>query len=221
GYRIAYVAGRTLRIVNGDGSGDRRYARTRSAGAPAWRPGAGHVLAYVDARARVHVADVDAGRTLWRSGPLPGAHGLAWAPDGSRLVVLAARRAVVLDGDGARLATLPLPAGTRAAAAAWSPGGEVALVLRDPVANRSELVSLGPAGGRRRILFTAPGTLRPPAWSPDGRMLLLAWTDANEWLFFAPGRRHRPVEIVEDVAAQFAPGGSRPRFPSSVEWAPR
>ena len=48
GFRIAYVAGRELRIVNGDGSNDHRYGAARPAVAPAWRPDDRHVLAYVD-----------------------------------------------------------------------------------------------------------------------------------------------------------------------------
>jgi hypothetical protein len=219
GYRIAYVAGSTLWIVNGDGTGDRHLAQVRAAVVPAWRPGPGHVIAYADARGHVSVADVDDGRRLWTSAPMPDVHGLAWAPDAARLIVLTARGAVLLNGDGSPGGALPLPAGTRASSVAWMPGGEVALVLRDAAANRSELLLLGP-GGRERELFTAPGRLGPATWSPDGRALLLPWPDADEWLFLAPDRRGRPVEAVEDVAAQFAPGTTRTRFPSSVEWAP-
>ncbi|MFL5816524.1 MAG: hypothetical protein ACJ76L_02880, partial [Conexibacter sp.] len=220
GYRIAYVAGSALRIVNGDGTGDRRFAETRSAAIPAWRPGAGHVLAYADARGGVTVADVDTGRLLWVSHPLPGVHGLAWSPDATGLIVLTARGAVLLNGAGKRSATLPLPPGTRASSAAWTPGAEVVLVLRDAAADRSELALLTPASGRRRELLTAPGRLGPTTWSPDGHVLLVPWPDADQWLFFAPERRRRLVEAVEDVAAQFAPGRTSTRFPSSVEWAP-
>ena len=53
GFRIAYVAGAALRIVNGDGTGDRRQARIAPGVAPAWRPDDAHVLAFVDGRARV------------------------------------------------------------------------------------------------------------------------------------------------------------------------
>ena len=71
GFRIAYLAGGELRIVNGDGTADHRYATARRDVAPAWRPDATHVLAYVDARARVNVVAVDSRRRLWRSEPLP------------------------------------------------------------------------------------------------------------------------------------------------------
>ena len=53
GFRVAYVAGDELRIVNGDGSADHRYGAVRRHVAPAWRPDDTHVLAYVDGRDRV------------------------------------------------------------------------------------------------------------------------------------------------------------------------
>jgi hypothetical protein len=87
------------------------------------------------------------------------------------------------------------------------------------MANRSDVVLLDGTGARRRVLFTAPGTLGPIAWSPDGRLLLVAWPDADQWLFLAPERR-RPTRAVADVAAQFAPGAVSARFPASVQWAP-
>lgn len=220
GYRIAYVAGSHLRIVNGDGSGDRRFARARAAAAPAWRPGAGHVLAYADAQGGVTVADVDTGRHLWRSGPLSGVYGLAWSPDAAGLVVVTARAILVLEDDGDPWATLGLEARTRASSVTWAPGDEIAVVLRNAPANRSELVLLAPGGLRHRVLFTAPGRLGPAAWSPDGRVLLAPWDDGDQWLFLAPERRRRLVETVDDVAAQFAPGGTPARFPSGAEWAP-
>src|SRR5204862_17785 len=47
GYRIAYRAGSSLRVVAGDGTGDHLLARDIAPVAPAWRPGGDHVLAYV------------------------------------------------------------------------------------------------------------------------------------------------------------------------------
>ena len=60
--RIAYLARRRLRVVAGDGTGDRPAcgAPTAAAVAPAWRPGPEHLLAYADARGRISVVDTDA-----------------------------------------------------------------------------------------------------------------------------------------------------------------
>ena len=220
GYRIAYVAGAELRIVNGDGTDDRRVARMRAGVAPAWRPTvAGHVLAWVDARGRVRATDVDAGRQLWATEPLGDVRQLAWSADGSRLLARGRGVALVLGEDGARRAKIALAPG-EATAAAWAPDGRVALVLHDRVARRSELVLVDPASGSRRRLLALPGRLGPPSWLPGGRVLLVPWPDADAWLLLADAARGRPVETIERVAAQFAPGATRARFPSSVEWAP-
>jgi hypothetical protein len=224
GYRIAYVASATLRIVNGDGTGARRFAATRAGVAPAWRPvAAGHVLAWVDARGRVRVTDADARRRLWASGVLRGVRQLAWSTDGGRLLVRTADAAIVLDGDdGRRLGAVAAPVGARTVAAAWAAGGRLVLVLRDRAADRSDLLLADPRNGRWRRVLTLPGRLGAPARSPDGRVLLLPWPDAGQWLFLAraDGGRRR-VTAVDDVAAQFAPGATPARFPSSAAWAPR
>jgi hypothetical protein len=62
GYRIAYLAGPTLRVINGDGTGDRLIGPADPAVPPAWRPGT-HEVAYV-ARGRPQVVDVDTLRRL-------------------------------------------------------------------------------------------------------------------------------------------------------------
>jgi hypothetical protein len=219
GYRIAYLAGASLRVINGDGTGDRRYAPARADVAPAWQPGARHVLAYADPRGGVRVADVDLGRVLWRTAPFDDLQALAWSSRGDVLMVRTAHRLVWLDRGGARLRERALPAGASATAAAWSPRGAVALVRRDVVANLTEVVLLPAAQGPARALFTAPGTLGPVAWSPDGRLLLVSWPEGDQLLFLSPAGRPS-VRPVGDVARQFAPGVTRGRFPSSVEWAP-
>ena len=103
GYRVAYLSGRSLRVVNGDGTGDRRYAAAAGV-APAWRPDGRHVLAYVDRRDHVRVAAVDSRRELWRSRAVGGAVELAWSPDGRRLLVATAGGWWVLGADGLVLA---------------------------------------------------------------------------------------------------------------------
>ena len=62
--RIAYVSGRSLRVVAGDGTGDRLLRRNVASVAPAWLPGEGFRLAYTD-RAGAH------GRRRCGHGPGP------------------------------------------------------------------------------------------------------------------------------------------------------
>jgi hypothetical protein len=219
GFRIAYLTDSALRIVNGDGTGDRRHGPARGDVAPAWRPDAAHVLAYVDRRGRVDVVAVDARRRLWRSAPLAGAVELAWSPDGRRLAVVARRRVLLFDRGGARLAVRAAPTGSILAGAGWSPrSGTLAVVRHRPASGRSDLLLLRPRGGlRERTLFRGPGRFGAPAWSPDGRSLLLPWREADQWLFLRPAGDGRP-RAVAAIAGQFRSGTARPGFPRAVEW---
>ena len=203
GYRIAYLSGASLRIVNGDGTGDRRLAAARRV-APAWRPDAGHVLAYVDARGRVRVVAVDGGRELWRTGPHARVFSLAWSPHGRRLVAATPRRLLVFARGGRLLAA------RRASAydVAFSPHGRLAVVRRG--GSGSEVV----VGGR--VLFRGPGRVGPIAWSPSGKRLLVPWPAADQWLFLdADGGR---PAAVANIARQFARGPRGGAFPRAVEW---
>src|SRR5215207_1107992 len=61
GYRVAYLtADDRVRVVAGDGTGDRSFADARPA-IPAWRPSSPHVLALVSPAGRIEVGDVDTG----------------------------------------------------------------------------------------------------------------------------------------------------------------
>ena len=222
GFRIAYLAGSELRIVNGDGTADHRYATARRDVAPAWRPDATHVLAYVDARARVNVVAVDSGRRLWRSASLADPVELSWSPDGRRLLAATRRSVTLFDGAGRRLVSEPMPAGSAVQDADWAPSGaEVALVRRSPAAGRSEVVLLDTARGLRgRVLFTGPGRFGALSWSPGGDRLLIGWPDADQWLFLRPVRPHGDggLTAVANIARQFAPGATSPSAPRSVQW---
>jgi hypothetical protein len=82
----------------------------------------------------------------------------------------------------------------------------------------SEVVVLDAAHGlRERLLPAGPGHFGAPAWSPDGRWLLLPWPEADQWLFLRPEGTRR-VSAVANIARQFAPGGARPAFPRTVTW---
>ena len=66
GYRIAYFAGPTLRVINGDGTGARSIGPADPAVPPAWRPGT-HEIAYA-LHGKPQVVDVDTLMRL-RAGP--------------------------------------------------------------------------------------------------------------------------------------------------------
>src|SRR5437667_329424 len=106
GYRIAYLAGHALRVVNGDGTGDRLIAPNAvGPGLPAfaWRPGT-HELAYKNGRNELVFADVDGSSVLWRR-PTNGVERLFWSDDGKRLLV-STGPPVVLDAHGRTIARL-------------------------------------------------------------------------------------------------------------------
>ena len=215
GFRIAYLSGGSLRVVAGDGTGDRRVGAARAV-APTWRPDDDHVLAYVDRLWRVRVLAVDTGRELWRTRPLrEGVTQLAWSPDGTRLLVATPVRWLLLGRDGLLVARRSLPAGFVADDFAWAPDGRrLAVVRRNE--QRSEVVLVRPGGGSR-VLFTGSGRFGRVAFSPDGRRLLVPWPAADQWLFLsaAPGGR---IGAVANIARQFAPGPRRGPFPDAVEW---
>jgi hypothetical protein len=169
---------------------------------------------------------------------VPGARRLSWSAAGDRVAVVGRRGVVVLGSDGRAAAAPRGPEGAVGEQAVWAPRGRrLALVRRDPVLDRSELVVVEPARERRdtasggaaagagsaaargssdRVLLSAPGRLGPVAWSPDGRRLLVRWPAAGQWLFL-PANGGRPVAVAR-VGAQFAPGGRRARFPHDAQW---
>jgi hypothetical protein len=206
GYRIAYLEGRTLRIVGGNGRDDHALDRRVLPGSLAWRPRVeGHVLAYVQAVGRLVVRDVDSGRIEWETNVQTPAR-LAWSPNGRRLIVAAPRTITVFAGDGRRLSSRALTGVGRFDVAA---DGRIALVRRLG-AEQSELLLLLPPSLRSQRLFTAIGNLAEVAWSPGERWLVVGWPSADEWLFLRPGRAN--VLAHSDIARQFSsePGA----FPS-------
>lgn len=210
GFRIAYVSGQTLRIVNGDGTGDRPLAPIRAGVAPAWRPDAGHVVAFVGRDRRVRVVAVDGGIELWRTRQHSRILELAWSPSGHRLVAATPRRLLIFDRSGRLRAARRVAGRALASDVSWSPDGRLAVVRA--TAEGSEVA----VGGR--VLFSGPGRFGPVAWSPTGRRLLVPWPDADQWVFLdADGGR---TTAVGNIARQFARGPAvRRAFPDAVEWA--
>lgn len=177
GYRIAYLAGDArLRIVAGDGTGDRGFARSRPV-APAWRPGSDHTLAYVTLAGRLEIRNVDNRRLIWRSAPTLSRRttALTWSRDGMQAAAIAARQIRVHRLDRRRTVRLSPPPGAVYEAAAFSPRGDaLAIVTRH--GRQSSLTVRG------RVLFTGPGFIGAPVWSPDGEWVLVRWEAAKQWV---------------------------------------
>ncbi len=64
--RIAYLSRGELRVVGGDGKGDRALDARAARRAPVWRPGPAHVLVYARRDGTVRVVNVDTGAVLER-----------------------------------------------------------------------------------------------------------------------------------------------------------
>jgi dipeptidyl aminopeptidase/acylaminoacyl peptidase len=207
GYRIAYRRDDALALVAGDGTGARVLAQPVRPVAPAWRPGAPHTLAWVDASGRVEVRDVDTGVLVWRSAAALGAaRALAWSADGHRLLARGGRRLTVLDVAGNRTWRVRLPAGASVSAVAWAPRGDrMALAVR----TRGATAILVTTSARvpRRAVFATTGTLRSLAWSPNGRRLLVRRAEADQWLLLSPTTADAPITAIADISRRF---GSAP-----------
>jgi hypothetical protein len=214
GYRVAYHAGNTVRVVAGDGRPDRLLARGAAPVAAAWMPDRQrNVLAYADQRGRVHVVDVDSGRRLWRTKPEPRVRGLLWSPDGVLLVLTAGRRSYLYRAGGRLEGIVNEPV----ARAAFAPeGGGLAYTTR---AGDRTSVRLW-ENGETRTLFEGAGQLGDVAWSPNGRWLLAGWPAPDQWLFLRLPAVDK-VETVDDVRREFDPGGEGVGpFPTVAGWCP-
>jgi len=201
--RIAYIAASGLRVVAGDGTGDRLLDPYAAAEPPAWDPARLHTLAY-ETGGDVVLRAVDTGRTLWRT-RVPAYGTLAWSRDGRRLAVVAPGGIRVLDGAGRLVRTIGSLNG-QLLGAAFRPGThQLAVHVRyERVGSRRSEVKLVDVDhpGHARLLFAGPGVFGDLAWSPNGRWLLVDWPSADQWVFLHGNRVH----AVANVQRQF-PGG--------------
>jgi hypothetical protein len=221
GFRIAYLSGSNLRVVAGDGTGDRRIGPAQNV-APAWRPGAEHVLAYANRSGAVTVLATDENRTLWTAaGGAAEPVELEWSADANRLLVARRRPGGqfaldVFGADGRRLQSLVFPG--RFVDAAFAPAGHRVAVVRRVGLFSELLVVAADTLRRQQVVFRGRGRFSDVAWSPNGRWLLLGWESADQWLFIRSTDVSK-VEAVESLAAQFDPGGTRTReFPRIEGW---
>ena len=223
GFRVAYLSRSSIRVVAGDGSGDRRLDGVEDV-APAWKPGDEHVLAYVAKGGNVNVVNTDSGAALWTGGEATAAaQQLEWSPTGQRLVTAPRYDAgfglSVFDSFGRRRQFLLFPG--RLVDFAISPAGrQLALIRR--VGPRSELLTVDVDNLRRRqVVFSGKGRFSDIAWSPDGRWLLLGWASADQWLFIRSTHVSK-IKAISSLRVQFDPGGTGVgRFPRIEGWCCR
>jgi WD40 repeat protein len=211
GFRVAYLSGTTLRVIAGDGTGDRQLAANVALSAPSWRPGHEYQLAYAGPRGSVIVRDADTGNVLWSRTVGARPRLLSWSADGSRLLAVSGADALVFNGSGRRIATVPTPGGARALDAALSPDGQTLALLGD---GEITLVALPPRPQVTRRVFAGEG-LRQLAWSPDDQWLLVTWPPADEWVFIHATGRPRIIANSR-IAEQFT--GTAPFFPRIDGW---
>jgi WD40-like Beta Propeller Repeat len=201
--RVAYLSGSTLRVIGGDGRGDRVVARHVAHVAPAWRPRT-HVVAYADGSGKVVVRDADTLRVQWTATAQQRPAAFAWSADGEYLLARGASSITVFSRNGKQVLT-PLggPAAAPVVDAAFMPGSHAVAFVQD--ANGRSVLwfypRLRPDATAARRVFAGAGSFDRIAWSPDGRWILLSWASADQWLFIrsAAVRRVVPVSGISDA----------------------
>jgi hypothetical protein len=216
GYRIAYLEGSSLRIVNGDGTGDRVFAGNVASVAPAWRPSTTHehVLAFVTAAGALELYAVDTNKPIARD-RLPGAaRELLWSKDGTRLVVLSTHTISVFGRTGKSLGSIKLA--RSAVAAAFVPGSHRLAVILSGARSNAVSFDVDRRSVAPQEIFTGAGRFGSLAYSPDGHWLLLTWPTANQWLFIRS--ENQRIAAVSAIASQFSSGSQRIAFPTLDGW---
>ena len=194
GFRIAYFAGGTLRVVNGDGTGDHLLTRDVRPGPSAWQPNANaHALAYVNRAGKIQIGNVDKRNRSATVQTRDAPRQLEWTSDGKWLVAVERNAVEVFGRRGPRIGGLDRGA-ARVVDASISPNGK-SIAFIETEGTRSTLQLTGVLGGPTGPVFSGAGTFTKVIWSPDGRWLLLDWSSADQWLFI-----RRPVKKLVAVS---------------------
>jgi hypothetical protein len=195
GFRIAYFAGGALRIVNGDGTGDRLLTWNARPDVLAWEPGT-HSLAYVNRGGNIAIRNVDRPSSPAYIRTRLSPRRLEWTRDG-RLVAVGLHGLGIFARRGPQLSRIRVAG--RITAAAPSPDGRGLALVEERRGESTVDVNA-------KTVFKGEGAIANVSWSPDGRWLLLDWQSADQWLFL-----RTPVKklvTVSDVRANFGAGAS-------------
>ncbi len=200
-----------------------------------------NVLAYVDAENRIVVLDTDTGETLLTSPPEPRPSELIWSADGKQLVAVTHRAFYMYRGSARPVISSVPPGQTIHSAAAAPDSHRVIASIRTPTPGKvrgtspttrldRKLTGLGRTHGTivaGRVgtgtfsghpLFSAPSPLGEAVPAPDGTAILVAWPDADQWLFVSADGAGK-LHAIDDVSRQFDPQATGPvAFPSVVGW---
>ena len=205
GFAVAYLEGRSLKVVagNGDPTTNRVLRRDAAPVTPAWRPHSDRILTYASGGGALVTLDLVTGRVIARSpagGTAEPPRSIAWAPGGRRFVALGSESVSVLDRALHVRRTIPLPGAARDLALHPS-GKRAAVVVRRAVLD----VPLAGTAGPQRLF---QGNVDGIAWSQDGRRLLLGWRGADQWLLLGPAGR---IRGLHGVTRELGSAGGFPR----------
>ncbi|MBA3735617.1 MAG: hypothetical protein H0W90_10550 [Actinobacteria bacterium] len=204
--RVAYLSGRGLRVVGGDGRGDRLLAHGVTLVAPAWRPRT-HDLAYVDEAGRLIVRNADSGALLWDALARQTPSALEWSGDG-RYLLARGPSSITVFGNAGKQRLDPLPPGAASVVAAHFMPGSNAIAFVQRSAEQSVLwfyPVLQPDATAARRVFAGAGSFDTVAWSPDGNWLVLGWPSADQWLFIRSAAVRKVIPI-SGIDSAFGPG---------------
>jgi Tol biopolymer transport system component/cytosine/adenosine deaminase-related metal-dependent hydrolase len=164
--------------------------------------------------------------------PARGHQGLALAPGGTRIAMIALAQLWVMDVGAAPRSVAPMP--PTAAGLAWSPD-ERAVIWSAGSGGAEDLYATDLVNGRTRQITALPGSETGPSWSPDGRHIAFVhwakpaattdpwdYSDANEVLrvVSADGPVVASIDATRDLGGGFSTLGFFGPNQEAPMWSP-